>query len=105
MNLSFRRYASSKFFLIPNQPMTLIKKSEQLLLLKIKKLEDEEQNVKPENDNFSQANPEPRPLIIETQLSNYIPARDNPIVQSIGNSGWQVSDIWRDIRVDNFSDF
>lgn len=85
--------------------MTLIKKSEQLLLLKIKNIEDEEETIKPENDTFSEAIPEPKQLIIENQLSNYIPARDNPIVQSIGNSGWQVSDIWRDIRVDNFSDF
>lgn len=83
--------------------MTLIKKSEQLLLLKIKKVEDEEQNIKPENEDFSEAIPEPKPTIIENQLSNYIPARDNPLVQSVGNSGWQVSDIWRDIRVDNFS--
>jgi hypothetical protein len=88
---------------IPN--MTLIKKSEQLLLLKIKKIEDEEQNIKPENSNFSEVIPEPEQLILENPESNYVPARDNPIVQSVGNSGWQVSDIWRDIRVDNFSDF
>jgi hypothetical protein len=85
--------------------MAPIKKSEQLLLLKIKNIEDEEETIKPENDTFSEAIPEPKQLILEKQLSNYIPARDNPIVQSIGNSGWQVSDIWRDIRVDNFSDF
>jgi hypothetical protein len=85
--------------------MVPIKKSEQLLLLKIKNIEDEEETIKPENDTFSEAIPEPKQLILENQLSSYIPARDNPIVQSIGNSGWQVSDIWRDIRVDNFSDF
>lgn len=85
--------------------MALIKKSEQLLLLKIKNIEDEEETIKPENDTFSEAIPEPKQLILENQLSRYIPAIDNPIVQSIGNSGWQVSDIWRDIRVDNFSDF
>ncbi len=84
--------------------MTLIKKSEQLLLLKIKKIEEEEQNIKSENDNFSEVIPEPKQLILETQFSHYVPVRDNPIVQSIGNSGWQISDIWRDIRVDNFSD-
>jgi hypothetical protein len=84
--------------------MTLIKKSEQLLLLKIKQIENEEQNIQPENEDFSEIIPEQKQRIIETQLSNYVPARDNPIVQSIGNSGWQISDIWRDIRVDNFSD-
>ncbi|BAZ40294.1 hypothetical protein NIES4101_62550 [Calothrix sp. NIES-4101] len=83
--------------------MTLIKKSEQLLLLKIKKIEDEEQNIKPENEDISEAIPESKPVIVQRNQSQYIPARDNPLVQSVGNSGWQVSDIWRDIRVDNFS--
>ncbi|OUL27298.1 hypothetical protein BV378_11780 [Nostoc sp. RF31YmG] len=35
---------------------------------------------------------------------NYIPVRDNPLVQSVGNSGWQASEIWRDLRIDNFYD-
>jgi hypothetical protein len=47
----------------PNLNMTLIKKSEQLLLLKIKKVEDEEQNIKPENEDFSEVIPEPKPTI------------------------------------------
>ncbi|AFZ01281.1 hypothetical protein [Calothrix sp. PCC 6303] len=81
--------------------MTLIKKSEQQLLLKIKKIEDEEQNIQPDAKDISEVREEQTQVNIE---SNYIPARDNPIVQSIGNSGWQISDIWRDIRVDNFSD-
>jgi hypothetical protein len=85
--------------------MAPIKKSEQLLLLKIKNIEDEEQNIQPENEDFPEVIPEPKQLILETQLSHYVPVRDNPIVQSVGNSGWQVSDIWRDIRVDDFSDF
>jgi hypothetical protein len=33
---------------------------------------------------------------------DYIPFLDNPPVQSVGNSGWQVSDIWKDIRLDGF---
>jgi hypothetical protein len=84
--------------------MTLIKKSEQQLLLKIKKIEDEEQSIQPDTKDISEEREEQKRLIIENTESNYIPARDNPIVQSIGNSGWQISDIWRDIRVDNFSD-
>ncbi|AFY99390.1 hypothetical protein [Calothrix sp. PCC 6303] len=84
--------------------MTLIKKSEQQLLLKIKKIEDEEQNIQPDAKDIPEVREEQKHLIIENTESNYIPARDNPIVQSIGNSGWQISDIWRDIRVDNFSD-
>ncbi|MBD2303499.1 hypothetical protein H6G80_32410 [Nostoc sp. FACHB-87] len=27
-----------------------------------------------------------------------------PLFQSVGNSGWQVSEIWRDLRVDGFCD-
>jgi hypothetical protein len=84
--------------------MTLIKKSEQQLLLKIKKIENEEQNIQPDTTDVPEVREEQKHLIIENTESNYIPARDNPIVQSIGNSGWQISDIWRDIRVDNFSD-
>lgn len=34
--------------------------------------------------------------------ANYVSARDNPIVLSVGKTGWQVSDIWKDIRLDNF---
>jgi hypothetical protein len=71
--------------------MTLIKKSEQQLLLKIKKIEDEEQNIQPDAKDISEVREEQTQVNIE---SNYIPARDNPIVQSIGNSGWQISDIW-----------
>jgi hypothetical protein len=84
--------------------MTLIKKSEQLLLLKIKKIEDEEENIQPDIKDIPEVNPEKKHVIIENQEASYIPLRDNPIVLSIGNSGWQISDIWRDIRVDNFSD-
>jgi hypothetical protein len=84
--------------------MTLIKKSEQQLLLKIKKIENEEQNIQPDTTDVPEVREEQKHLIRENTESNYIPARDNPIVQSIGNSGWQISDIWRDIRVDNFSD-
>jgi hypothetical protein len=84
--------------------MTLIKKSEQQLLLKIKKIEDEEQNIQPDTKDIPEVREEQTQVIIENKESNYIPMRDNPIVQSIGNSGWQISDIWRDIRVENFSD-
>ncbi|WGV27935.1 hypothetical protein [Halotia branconii] len=39
--------------------------------------------------------------IIEMQESN-IPLIDHPVVESVGNSGWEVSDIWKDIRLDSF---
>lgn len=104
INLYFHRCTSSIRFLVLNRNMTLIKKSEQQILLKIKKMEDEEQNIQPNTKDVPVVNPEPKPTITQNQESNYISARDNPIVQSISNSGWQVSDIWRDIRVDYFSD-
>ncbi|MBU7587510.1 MAG: hypothetical protein KAF91_32590 [Nostoc sp. TH1S01] len=31
-------------------------------------------------------------------------AQSYPVLQSVGNTGWQVSDIWRDLRVDSFCD-
>ncbi|WP_442935935.1 hypothetical protein [Nostoc sp.] len=40
--------------------------------------------------------------VLAACVPNYIPFLDNPPVQSVGNSGWQVSDVWRDIRVDDF---
>ncbi|NET00737.1 MAG: hypothetical protein F6K62_13460 [Sphaerospermopsis sp. SIO1G2] len=88
--------------------MKLIKKSEKLILDKIKSMESEEENLyntinddieeivedKPEEDN--------KEVIINNQLPNYIPVRDNPLVYSVGNTGWQVSEIWKEIRLDEF---
>lgn len=34
----------------------------------------------------------------------HTPAPDYPLTGSVGNSGWQVSDIWRDLRIDTFCD-
>lgn len=84
----------------------LIKKSEKLLIEKMKMMEEaEEQNPQVENSEVSE------PIVAEKSNSYvqareayYMPQRDYPLVQSVGNSGWQVSDIWRDIRVDNFCD-
>ncbi len=41
------------------------------------------------------------PAYIEVPESAYIPEyRQEP---SVDNSGWQVSDVWRDLRLDSFS--
>ncbi|UKP01101.1 hypothetical protein [Nostoc sp. UHCC 0870] len=37
-------------------------------------------------------------------LQNYTPVQDYPTLPSAGNSGWQASDIWRELRVDGFCD-
>ncbi|MEA5573707.1 hypothetical protein [Calothrix sp. UHCC 0171] len=71
----------------------------------MKNMEEEEQNLQLDIKNLSEMSLEPKRIIIENKKSNYIPMRNYPIVQSVGYSGWQVFDIWRDIRVDNFSDF
>jgi hypothetical protein len=86
--------------------MRLIKKSEQALLSKIKKIEElESQNIQADTKDIPEAVVENEQVIgLENRTSNYIPVRDNPIVRSVGNSGWQISDVWRDIRVDNFCD-
>ncbi|NEU84481.1 hypothetical protein [Nostoc sp. UIC 10630] len=34
----------------------------------------------------------------------YSPRLDNPPAKAIESSGWQVSDIWREIRVDSYCD-
>ncbi|BAY73297.1 hypothetical protein NIES23_61250 (plasmid) [Trichormus variabilis NIES-23] len=45
-------------------------------------------------------------LALQSSPSEYLPPHlpvyDSPLIQSAGNSGWQVSDIWRDLRVDDF---
>lgn len=40
------------------------------------------------------------PAYIEVPESAYIP--EYRPLRSVGNSGWQVSDVWRDLRVDDF---
>jgi hypothetical protein len=82
----------------------LIKKSEKLVLKKIKMMEEtEEQNLPPDPlDTPEPIVEEQTEVYIDIREPNYIPLRDQPVIQSAGNSGWQVSDIWRDIRVDNF---
>ncbi len=87
--------------------MKLIKKSEKALLNKIKNIEElESQNIQADTEDIAETVVEKKPVInVKVTTPNYIPVRDNLIVRSVGNSGWQISDIWRDIRVDNFCDY
>ncbi len=91
--------------------MKIIKKSEKLTLKKMKEMEEaEDQILQRETIDFSESVVEEKSLITpdfpvttpEYNEPNYIPVRDNPLVQSVGNSGWQPSDIWREMRVDSF---
>ncbi|RAM50428.1 MAG: hypothetical protein C6Y22_17715 [Hapalosiphonaceae cyanobacterium JJU2] len=76
----------------------LIKVIEKPILKEIEKTEE------PEEQNFPNAGVDIEEENIESsyQETNYISVGDYPVIQSVGNSGWQVSDIWRDIRIDNF---
>ncbi|MEJ1929585.1 hypothetical protein WDZ92_04810, partial [Nostoc sp. NIES-2111] len=79
-------------------------------IIKSKEIPQEvkQENLQTETSNISELKPEEKSLNIDNQeisyVPNYIPAHDYPLIQSVGNSGWQVSDIWRDLRVDNFCD-
>jgi hypothetical protein len=84
--------------------MKPIKKSEQILLVKTHKNLEEEQDIQPLVKDIPFDVATENDEIMENVKQSYIPVSYNPIISSIGNSGWQISDIWRDIRVDNFSD-
>lgn len=87
------------------QSLKIIKKPSKLTLREMIEIEKaclqnlEADNVNPSAQGVDQQPPAAIPEPIEP---NYIQVRDNPIVQSVGKSGWQISDIWRDIRVDDF---
>ncbi|WP_375505742.1 hypothetical protein [uncultured Nostoc sp.] len=82
----------------------IIKKSEKLTLKEMMEIEKgEDQNLLFCTINSSAPVVEEKPVaILEPRVPDYIPFLDNPPVQSVGNSGWQISNIWRDIRVDDF---
>jgi hypothetical protein len=88
----------------PEVNMKLIKKSEKLLLDKIKLMEEaEEQNLLAESVTVPEAIVEEEPEYMDYEEFNYVPLSTHPLIQSVGNSGWQVSEIWKDVRIDSFS--
>ena len=82
----------------------IIKKSDKLTLRQMKLIEEaEDQLLQANTVNSTAPVVEEKPVAIsEPRVPDYVPFLDNPPVQSVGNSGWQVSDVWRDIRVDDF---
>ncbi|MBD2536773.1 hypothetical protein H6G97_49060 [Nostoc flagelliforme FACHB-838] len=82
----------------------IIKKSDKLTLRQMKLIEEAEDQLQEANTGeYTAPVVEEKPVAIsEPRVPDYIPFLDNPPVQSVGNSGWQVSDVWRDIRVDDF---
>jgi hypothetical protein len=84
----------------------IIKKSDKLTLKQMKLIEDAEDQLLLEANTVNYTAPVvyDKPVITpEPRVPDYIPLLDNPPVQSVGNSGWQISDVWRDLRVDSFS--
>jgi hypothetical protein len=80
------------------------KKSEQILLVKTHKNLEEEQDMQPDTSYIPFEMTTEKHEVMENVEQSYIPVNSyKPIISSIGNSGWQISDVWRDIRVDNFS--
>ncbi|MDZ8085055.1 MAG: hypothetical protein RMY16_05560 [Nostoc sp. DedQUE12b] len=56
----------------------------------------------PESQDIPESVVEPNlPVYIEASESDYIWEHYRPL-RSVGNSGWQPSDVWRELRVDNF---
>ena len=88
--------------------LKIIKKSDKLTLRQMKLIEEAEDQLLQTNTDNSTApvvEVEEKPVITpEPRVPDYIPFLDNPPVQSVGNSGWQISDVWRDLRVDDFCD-
>ncbi|ACC81689.1 hypothetical protein [Nostoc punctiforme] len=82
----------------------IIKKSDKLTLRQMKLIEEaEDQLLQANTIKYTAPVVEEKPVAISpSREPDYIPFLDNPPVQSVGNSGWQISDIWRDIRVDDF---
>ncbi|RCJ40949.1 hypothetical protein A6770_36880 [Nostoc minutum NIES-26] len=90
--------------------MKPIKKSELLILKKsITSQPTQEQLLEVDTELTNEPIVERQlPVELESQateyLTSYAPVQDYPILQSVGNSGWQPSDIWRELRVDSFCD-
>ncbi|MEH1889139.1 MAG: hypothetical protein V7K92_06570 [Nostoc sp.] len=85
----------------------IIKKSDKLTLKEMRQIQDAEDQLLLEANTVNYTAPvvevKEKPVAIsEPRVPDYVPSLDNPPVQSVGNSGWQVSDVWRDIRVDDF---
>lgn len=83
----------------------IIKKPFKLTLremIEIEKASDQNLQADTINPSPQGIDEQPPAAIPEQREPNYIQVWDNPIVQSVGKSGWQISDIWRDIRVDDF---
>jgi len=81
--------------------MKLIKNFEKPILKKTKTTEEaKEQSLQADILTQEPTIEEKQLLDVEKLEPDYIPF--HPVLQSVDKSGWQVSDIWKDIRLDDF---
>ena len=87
----------------------LIKKIEKPVRKRTKVIPPPEDEIVQPEIQVSEPLAESEPVVEEPTPPAYIEASESAAyipeyrpLRSVGNSGWQVSDVWRDIRVDDF---
>ncbi|MCC5661981.1 hypothetical protein LC608_34620 [Nostoc sp. XA010] len=89
--------------MIPIDMQRLVKKTSNPVRKKIEVTPPPTESIEmPESQNIPEtmikSNP---PVYIEVSKSDYISEHYGPL-RSVDNSGWQPSDVWRELRVDDF---
>ncbi|MCC5600557.1 hypothetical protein [Nostoc favosum] len=93
--------------MIPIDMQRLIKKTSNPVRKKIEVTPSSTESIEmPESQNIPERVIEPNPPVyiedyVSESESEYISEHYRPL-RSIGNSGWQPSDVWRELRVDDF---
>ena len=89
--------------MIPIDMQRIIKKTSNPVRKKIEVTPPPTESIEmPESQNIPERVIEPNPPVyIEVSKSDYISEHYRPL-RSVGNSGWQPSDVWRELRVDDF---
>ncbi|MHC5746927.1 MAG: hypothetical protein ACYTXT_34610 [Nostoc sp.] len=89
--------------MIPRDMQRLIKKTSNPVRKKTEVTPPPTEPIEmPESQNIPETVIQPNPSVyIEVSKSDYISENYRPL-RSVGNSGWQPSDVWRELRVDNF---
>jgi hypothetical protein len=84
--------------------MQLVKKVEKPVLRNVKKTgQPKEQSFRADTVNTQEltvTNTNQEKVFVREH--NYIPLSNHSVIESVGNSGWKVSDIWKDVRLDDF---
>jgi hypothetical protein len=93
----------------PIEMRQLIKKVEKPVRKKIETTSPPEDEIVQPESQVPEPLAESEPVVEEPTPPAYIEVPESAAyipeyrpLRSVGNSGWQVSDVWRDIRVDDF---